>query len=135
MLTDYASQPAFNWEPVYKLKFDQSPQLPQAPDGPAIIWGPIEIGAGETEPILTVECSQFWLQAHCDVGADGINSSVLTGVVEPDGRDEILGSITNELIESEETVEFSGTVKGNTVTITATPTADCTLKGTAILTP
>jgi hypothetical protein len=134
MLTNFPTQPAFSWEPVYKLKFDQAPSLPPAPDGAVVVWGPVSIAANETKPILTVECDQFWLQAHCDFGADGINSSVLSGVVQPDGREEILGSVTNELCESDSTVDFTGTVKGNSVTIFATPSADCVVKGTAILT-
>jgi hypothetical protein len=80
-----------------------------------------------------MKMSQYWVQILSSY-AGGNDSSVLTGVIQ--GNGDLLGAVSHELDQSSADVVFDGVVAADgTVTISATPSEDCTFKGTLIYTP
>lgn len=124
---------SWRWDPLRKIVFNTSPPLPRPDGGTGYTVGPIQIPAGTEIELFALTCVSFWAQFAIDY-ADGRNTDILASLIQTDG--DVHGTLTHEISESAEDIDYTGTVDGNGVVhVSAITTAQATLRGVVVYVP
>lgn len=133
MLSNIPTERSWLWKPLRRILFNTAPITPAPAGGSTYVFSGITATAGVKVDLFSMKMSQYWAQIMCSY-VSGNDSSVLTGVVQ--GSGDLLGAVSHELDQSAADVMFDGAVAADgTVTISATASEDCTIKGTLVYTP
>lgn len=135
MLTFGPYQTAREWmyEVIRRIVFNTAPPLAKPTGGLGHLVGPVILHAGDETEIFAVKCVSFWAQFALDY-ADGRNTDILTALIQTD--QDIHGTLTHEISQSAGDVDYTGYVDAAGVThISATTTADATLRGNVVFVP
>lgn len=129
----YQTKREWMWEPLRRMIFNTAPPLTKPAGGVGHLVGPVFVSANKELELFSVKCASFWAQFAIDY-LDGRNSDILTALIQTDG--DVHGSLTHEISQSVEDIDYTGYVdQEGIVHVSATTTADATVRGNVIYVP